>query len=184
MFFNKQSYSVSSFGDDDYSFVKELQEKNLFERKLFNVSSGLKYGATAMIQAMMPNFDADTLASSGQALEVKASALELQATQRANALRDQFNEYIGNEIYSASTRNIKTDSGSVRGKLEKSSENIGKDIQTITENASQKASAMRDKAHMLRRTESSLRDISGVNKWANVMDYGMNSYTKLAKGLS
>lgn len=73
-------------------------------------------------------------------LQVKGTELgmmnvELQATQMANKLRQQYIEQAGNYAYNAARRGVAVSSGSVQSGLRRSAEETGKDIQKIQREA-------------------------------------------------
>jgi hypothetical protein len=65
-------------------------------------------------------------------------------------LRKKFLAMVGNATYSAAARGVSVDSGSVRANLERSSEELGKDIATIDRNAAMKAKSLRSDAAVAR----------------------------------
>lgn len=101
-------------------------------------------------------------------LNIQAGNVELQAKQRANQLRQQFIESAGNYMFGAAQRGIAVQSGSVQANLQRSSEALGKDIQTMSQNASLQASALRTQAKIAKikgragLVSSAAQTISGV----------------------
>lgn len=73
-------------------------------------------------------------------LQIKGTELgmmnvELQATEMANKLRQQYIEQAGNYVYNAARRGVAVSSGSVQSGLRRSAEETGKDIQKINRDA-------------------------------------------------
>ena len=85
--------------------------------------------------------DYSALRTDAANLYVSAGQVELQAKQRANQLREQFIQSAGAYMMGAANRGISVQSGSVQANLERSSENLGKDIQTMEKNAALQARA-------------------------------------------
>jgi hypothetical protein len=99
-------------------------------------------------------------------MEVEAEAVELQAAEVANALRQKFLGLVGNAEYSAAVRGVAVDSGSVQSNLERSSENLDKDISTINRNAAMKAKTLRTNAKVAKGYEKA------YSKTAGLMQFG------------
>lgn len=95
--------------------------------------------------------DYDSLKRDSVNYKIQADEVELQAMQRANQLREQFNQAAGSYQVSAAQRGIDIKSGSVRSNLENSAINLGKDIQKESENAAMKAKALRTQAKIARK---------------------------------
>lgn len=90
------------------------------------------------------------LRTDAYSLGVQANEIELQATQRANQMREQFNTAVGNYMFSAARRGVAVTSGNVQSNIQGSAENLGKDIQTMQKNASLKAGLLRSQAKQLK----------------------------------
>lgn len=67
--------------------------------------------------------------------ELGMQSVELQATQMANRLREQYIEQAGNYAYSAARRGVAVSSGSVQSGLRKAAEDMGRDVQNIQRKA-------------------------------------------------
>lgn len=67
--------------------------------------------------------------------ELGMQNVELQATQMANKLRQQYIEQAGNYAYNAARRGVAVSSGSVQAGLRRTAEDMGKDVQNIQRNA-------------------------------------------------
>lgn len=63
--------------------------------------------------------------------ELASQNVELQATQMANKLRQQYIETAGNYVYSAARRGVAVSSGSVQSGLRRGAEETGKEVQRI-----------------------------------------------------
>lgn len=81
---------------------------------------------------------------------IAADNIQLQAKQQANQIRQQYLQAASNYQYVAARRGIDVNSASVRSNLEGSAEAMGKDIQRLDQNASVKASALRNQAKVLK----------------------------------
>ena len=79
-------------------------------------------------------------------VKVQASALQLQAKQRLNQLKEQFIAGVGSTLWSAARRGVSVSSGTVQANLMRSSESLGKDIQTMTQNALRQSDALKTQA--------------------------------------
>lgn len=90
--------------------------------------------------------DYSALRTDARNLNIQAGTVELQAKQRANQLRQQFIESAGAYMFGAAQRGIAVQSGSVQANLQRSSEALGKDIQTMQQNAALQAGAYRAQA--------------------------------------
>ncbi|MBR2250920.1 MAG: hypothetical protein IJ881_00555 [Neisseriaceae bacterium] len=78
---------------------------------------------------------------------VQASELELRAVEEANALRKKYLAAVGNATYSAAARGADVSrGGNLRTTLERSSMELGDDMQTIDKNATRKAGHLRKQA--------------------------------------
>lgn len=62
-------------------------------------------------------------------------SVDVQATQMANRLRQQYIEAAGNYAYNAARRGVAVSSGSVQAGLRKGAEDVGEAVQTIGRNA-------------------------------------------------
>lgn len=67
--------------------------------------------------------------------ELATQNVELQATQIANRLRQEYIESAGNYAYNAARRGVAVSSGSVQSGLRRGAEELGKNIQDINRNA-------------------------------------------------
>lgn len=67
--------------------------------------------------------------------ELGMQSVELQATQMANKLRQQYIEQAGNYAYNAARRGVAVSSGSVQSGLRRTAEEMGKDVQNINREA-------------------------------------------------
>ena len=67
--------------------------------------------------------------------ELQSQNVEIQATEMANRLREQYIEQAGNYAYNAARRGVAVSSGSVQSGLRKSAEDVGKKVQSINREA-------------------------------------------------
>lgn len=117
------------------------------QQYMFSAGSNLA-SSFAQIAGSALNYSA--LKTDAYQLEVQAGDVELQAKQRANALREQFISAVGSYQWGAARRGISVQSGSVRSDVEQSAINLGKDIQMSAENASMQAQALRTQAKIMK----------------------------------
>ncbi len=112
-----------------------------------------------------PSINYSVLNMNADYLESQANDLDLKVTQEANLIRQQFIEAIGQVEYSAARRGVKVDEGNVRQNIEESSINLGKDIQTVRDNATFKQGQLRRGANRLR---SASKYESELSLWRNI----------------
>lgn len=125
------------------SSFKEAWEKADFKEKMsWGMSMASQFSA---LGSMIDTYQADRL-NADQAYTV--SALELQALQQANQVRQQFINAMGNTIYGAQRRGVRVSSANVRDNLMRSSEALGKDVQTLYQNVQAKADVLRAREKM------------------------------------
>jgi hypothetical protein len=103
-----------------------------------------------------------------ETLRASADAIELQALERANQLRESFSKAVGDYVYVATKRGFKTDSGSVQSNIEESSMNLSKDIQKEAENARAEANVQRLKADAQR----GMKDVALLDGLSKAFTYG------------
>lgn len=127
----------------EYSQLLQLAGKQY----MFSAGSNLA-SSFAQIAGSALNYSA--LKTDAYQLEVQAGDVELQAKQRANALREQFISAVGSYQWGAANRGISIQSGSVKSEIEQSAINLGKDIQMSAENASMQAQALRTQAKIMK----------------------------------
>ena len=123
---------------------KKMQADNALEnsknKSMF--SSTLAGGANMLMGAV----NANILMGNFEAMESSADAIQLQALEMANNLREKFISAVGDYTYSSARRGIKTNSKSVTDNIQRSSEALGKDISRTKDNAKAKADKARSKA--------------------------------------
>ena len=112
--------------------------------------SAQQSAAGAFAQAMGGMINYESLRVDAYSAKVQANNIELQAKERANMLRERYNNAVGNTMFGATMRGGRVTSGSVRGNIESSAKNLGEDIRKTDLNASMAASSMRTKAKMLK----------------------------------
>lgn len=94
--------------------------------------------------------DYAALRTDARNFNIQAGNVELQAKQRANQLRQQFIEASSSYMFNAAQRGVAVQSGSVQADLQRSSQALGKDIQTMEQNAGLQASALRTQGKIAR----------------------------------
>ena len=104
--------------------------------------------------------DYSALRTDAANLYVSAGQVELQAKQRANQLREQFIQSAGAYMMGAANRGIAVQSGSVQSNLERSSENLGKDIDRMERNAALQARAYMTQAKIAEKKASAQKKVA------------------------
>lgn len=135
-----------TMSNEQYQNLISLANANQEKANTYNK---IQYGAglASSFSNMAGSFiDYAALRTDARNLNIQAGNVELQAKQRANQLRQQFIESAGNYMFGAAQRGIAVQSGSVQANLQRSSEALGKDIQTMQQNASMQAGALRTQA--------------------------------------
>ena len=130
-------------------FLTDAQkyEKQAYEEKAWSNIASLGSTFSNYAGSMI---DYSALKTDAAGLYVSAGQVELQAKQRANQLRQQFIQSAGAYMMGAANRGIAVQSGSVQANLNRSSENLGKDIQRMQNNAAIQARALRSQAEIAR----------------------------------
>lgn len=135
-----------------YEYLDD-ETRGLIAEKYKN--SGLMTMASGFAQAVSGYIDYNALKVEAMGYGTSAMSVELQAEQQANLLRKQYIEAVGNVTYGAAARGVKTTSGNVRANIERSAEEINKDIQTNRENAEIAAREYRLQSKIARRNAKS-----------------------------
>lgn len=128
---------------EQYQTLIEMADKNQAKANNYNK---LAYGsslASSFSNMVGSYIDYQALRTDAKNFNIQAGNVELQAKQRANQLRQQFIDASGAYMFNAAQRGIAVQSGSVQANLQRSSEALGKDIQTMQQNASLQAGALR-----------------------------------------
>ncbi len=120
-----------------------------------------QYGASAFAEAMGSAINYSSLKADASSARIQAENIELQAQQRANMLREKYNNAVGNVYFSAASRGGKVSSGSVRANLEQSAKNLGEDIASQEKNAKSRADAERMRAKALGK-QANMQLVSGL----------------------
>lgn len=129
-----------------------VETRGLFdEAASLQEMAGYAQAGAAFSQFVGGFIDYSMLKTQNAFKEVQADTLILQAQQRANALRSQFNDIAGQVKYSAARRGVKVDEGSVAKNLEESAINVGQDVQTMKSNTKARANALRRQVEVNRR---------------------------------
>lgn len=142
------------------------REKESYEYQGWSSLSGLGSTFSNFAGTMI---DYSALKTDASNLYISAGQVELQAKQRANQLREQFIQSAGSYMMSAANRGIAVQSGSVQSNLERSAENLGKDIQKMESNASLQAKAYITQAEIARQKARTMKRVGvaqGINSAA------------------
>lgn len=140
--------------------------------------SGKMTMASGFAQAVGGYIDYNALKTEALGYDTAAMSVELQAEQQANFLRKQYIEAVGNVTYGAAARGVKSTSENVRANVERSSEEMGKDIQTTRENAQMTAREYRLQGKIAKRNAKT----SLVSGLANGIASGLMGYEDYQTG--
>lgn len=144
-------------GNDQYSLSQ------------FNSAMGYVAGLGSTFSSLagsLINYGA--LRTDAASLYVQAGEVQVQAKQRANQLREQFINATGSYMLGAAQRGIAVQSGSVKSNIERSAENLGKDIDTMQRNADMKSLALSTQANIAKKKASSMMRAGYANAVAGV----------------
>ena len=155
--------------DQGYQFLLDEASKKYKE-------AGYNYfiGGFSELAGSFINYQA--LKTDTQQLKLQAQSIENQALEKANRIREQFLEAAGSYQYGAAARNISVGSGSVRDNLMSSSENLGKDISRMRDEAGAKARSLRSQAKILK-TRGKTQLISGLLNSASSFASGYDAFS-------
>lgn len=140
---------------------------------MFTKAMGSILDYTALKQELK-NYDLQTF---GTALA--SQNVEVQATQMANKLRQSYIESAGNYVYNAARRGIDVSSGSVRSNLQRTSEELGKNVQDIQRNAEIEKKNLQMQAVAQQATKKIKKAQGKVNTLMNLGDIGFSAMEKL-----
>lgn len=140
---------------------------------LFTKAMGTILDYSALKQELK-NYDLQTFGTG-----LASQNVEIQATQMANKLRQSYIESAGNYVYNAARRGIDVNSGSVRSNLQRTSEDLGKDVQEINRNAELEQKNLRMQAVAQQATKKIRKAQGKVNTLMNLGDIGFSAMEKL-----
>lgn len=141
-------------------------DKLQLSKDLLNFGSGVT-------GAMNVGINYNILQGNFENLMTGAEQIRIQALERANQLRESFNQAIGDYAYRATQRGFKVSSGSVQGNIEKSAINLGKDIATTEKNVESRAKMMENQAKRIK-SQQGLQMISDIA--GSVASFGRMSW--------
>lgn len=147
-------------GADDNPILKN--KKNIYG----GIATTL-YGLEAITALQSPDIDYDILNETAEYKELKAKEVEIKAVQEANKIREQFAEAVGTYQARTARRGVVVGQGSAAQNVERSSADLGKDIQTTQENADWQASRYRISAKNDRRQAEAAKEINKWRRWSN-----------------
>lgn len=127
--------------------MTELNQTNQLNDDMRSLSA-LSYGASTFAKLSSQKVDFTKLKIDAGYKRMTADAIELQALENANILREQFNQGVGSLIASGANRGIAVGSGVIQENIEKSAQALGKDIQKESEKAKLKAGTLRKEAKL------------------------------------
>lgn len=137
-------------------------------RKTKALISGISYGASALYALQAPNVNYDIFQIQNKYAENEATAIEVQAQQQANAIRERFTEAVGNYKYAAASRGVKVGEGSVAQNIEMSAKELGGDISRIQKSAEIKARSRREVGEIRKRGAKKLAGIERELRYAGL----------------
>lgn len=138
--------------EEDYKTLIGMKQDEIDAYKDFKQTQGVASFMGGFADSII---DYNALKINASFGEASADRIELQAEQKANAMREEFNSAVGNAKYSATRRGITSDSGSVKRNVETSSENIGYNISTMKKNAKNTADDIRNQSKLAKKQAKS-----------------------------
>lgn len=143
---------------------------------LFTKAMGSFMDYSALKQELK-NYDLQTFGTG-----LASQNVEIQATQMANKLRQSYIESAGNYLYNAARRGIDVNSGSVRSNLQRTAEDLGKDVQEINRNAEIEKKNLEMQAIAQQATKKIKKAQGKVNLLMNLGDIGFSAMEMMASG--
>lgn len=143
---------------------------------LFTKAMGTILDYSALKQELK-NYDLQTFGTG-----LASQNVEVQATQMANKLRQSYIESAGNYVYNAARRGIDVNSGSVRSNLNRTSEELGKNVQEINRNADIEKKNLQMQAIAQQATKKIKKAQGKVNMLMNLADIGFSGAEKIMSG--
>lgn len=116
--------------------------------------------------------------------ELASQNVELQATQMANRLRQQYIEAAGNYVYSAARRGVAVSSGSVQAGLMKGAEETGKEVQRIGREAEIEKKNLEMQKVALKAEKKIKKYQARANLAMTGLDLGVQGAIKMAGGVN
>ena len=110
--------------------------------------------------------------------ELGMQSVEVQATQMANKLRQQYIEQAGNYAYNAARRGVAVSSGSVQAGLRRTAEDMGKDVQNIQREAELKKKNLQMKKVALQAEKKIKKYQARANLAMTGLDLGLQAAQK------
>ena len=126
------------------------ESQTLIDKKtqdLYN-QSAYQSSASAFSTLMSGYINYATLKTDAYASEVEANQIELNAKEKANALREKYLSGAGNAIFASTMSGGRSSSGSVQKNLEMSAKALSEDTSNVERAGQAKAKAMRIKASL------------------------------------
>lgn len=117
-----------------------------------------------------PDINYELLSLKKRQAENQAKALELNTSEQANSLMQQFNQAVGSYQYGTARRNVKVGEGSSAQNIESSSRDLGMDIQKMKGNTKFKTDALRAQADMYGQAMEDQKAITQAQKIGGLFD--------------
>jgi hypothetical protein len=155
------------------SFTETYQTitRNPFVSNMPSLIGGLGNLYIAHRQMNMPDIDYDVLNLKADQRDIEAKQVELQVKQDANELRRQFVQAMGEYQYGASKRGVKVGEGSAGENIERSSIDLGKDVQEMETEAGYKTKQLRMDADRLRKAGDGAKEVNKLQREATALGY-------------
>ena len=150
------------------------ESQTLIDKKTQDLykQSAIQSGASAFSTLMGGYINYATLNTDAYASEVEANQVELNAKEKANALRERYLSSAGNMLFASTMRGGRSSSGSIQKNLEMSAKALNEDTANVERTGQAKAKAMRIKASLEKtRAKSEL-----VSSTLSAIGSGINAY--------
>lgn len=153
---------------------------DLFTNENMDTYQTLLGGTSRLVSGIqeynMANVDYDLLNLKAGVKENQALQIELQATQIANKLREQFTEVAGEYTHTAARRGVKVGEGSMQDNIEQSAKALGKDVSQLDANAKRQSKVLRSEASATRDYAGKMKSIDDSTKMFNLIDSVVGSF--------
>ena len=152
--------------------TKGLIKSQLYSSSAKSLTSGFADIANGLINYSSMKVEAGFMGN-------QADSIELQASEQANAIRDEFIGAVGNANYDAARRGVKVSSANVRDNINNSAASLDKDTRKLEENAASQARMVRMQAKLKKRQAKTAMFtglMSGVSNIANGAATGYAGY--------
>lgn len=139
-------------------------------------SSGLKTMASSFADVANSYINYKALNVQAGTYKLQANAIELQAQQQANNLRQQFIGAVGNANYNAAARGVKVSSQNLQQNIERSAGDLDEDVRKMKKNAGMQADNLRTQAKITKRNAKATL-VSGILNGVAGASEGYDTYS-------